>query len=111
MATWKTVLKIGGVLPETTAERWYGTPSMKVGGKGFVRQRPESDEVVAVRSAEKEILLAAAPETYYETDHYRGTDWLLVRLPKISEKELREVMTDAWRLCAPPKVRRAHPDV
>jgi len=84
---------------------------MKVGGKGFVRQRPESDEVVALRSAEKESLLASEPAIYFETDHYKGTEWLLVRLPKISEKELGELMTDAWRLCAPPKVRAAHSDI
>lgn len=111
MATWKTVLRIGSALPATTVEQWYGTPALKVAGKGFLRRRPESEGVVAVPSGEKQALLATRPDAYYETPHYEGTDWLLVRLAKIGEKELREVITDAWRLRAPPKVRRAHPDV
>ena len=71
----------------------------------------EDPTVLAIHTQEKEILLADNPEVYFTEPHYDGYPMVLVRLPKISEKELRELVTDAWRMKAPPKVRKAHPDI
>jgi hypothetical protein len=112
VATWKTVQELAGALPSTTEERWYGTPAFKVGGKGFVRQKDGMDGVVALPSEEKDALLASEPAKYFITPHYEGDGaWFLVRLAKVSKAELRELLTDAWRSQAPPKVLAAHPEV
>jgi hypothetical protein len=112
VSTWKTVQELTARLPETVEQQWYGTPAIKVGGKGFVRQKERMDGVIAFPSDEKEILLASEPDKYFTTPHYdNGGTWLLGRLSKIPKAELRELLTDAWRLCAPPKVLKAHPDV
>lgn len=65
-------------------------------------RRPRLD-VLAIRCAasEKDGLLASDPEKFFTTDHYRGFPAILVRLDKIDESELRELLTDGWRCQAP----------
>ena len=38
---------------------------------------------------EKEMLIDAAPDIYFETDHYRGWPAILVRISEIDPDELR----------------------
>ena len=110
MATWKTVEELASALPETEATTSYGTPAFKVKGKGFLRLREEGDSVVAY-TEEKEHLLRSNPEIYFTTSHSDGHPLVLVQLSRISKKELREVITDAWRMRAPAKVRKDHPEI
>jgi hypothetical protein len=61
-------------------------------------------DVVAIRvdgDASKQALLAADPAKFFTEPHYNGYPAVLVRLPAISSAELRELLTDAWRLQAP----------
>ena len=110
MATWKQVVELGTSLPETAVGRWYGKPALTIADKGFLHLG-EGDDPMSIPSEEKDDLLAAKPDAYYQTAHHEGSPWLLVRLAKISKAELHELLTDAWRMKAPPKVRRAHPEV
>jgi hypothetical protein len=110
VATWKTVQKICSRLPLTEESTSYGTPAMKVKGKLFARLR-DDDGGLVVFTDDKQGLLADDPEAFYTTPHYDGHPIVLVRLPKVSEKELRELLTDSWRLRAPAKVRKDNPDV
>jgi hypothetical protein len=110
VATWKQVIEIGTLLPETAVDVWYGKPALKIADKGFLHLG-EGDQDLSFPSDEKQDLLASRPDAYWSKPHHDGTPWLFVRLAKISKAELRELLTDAWRLKAPPKVRRAHPEV
>jgi len=47
------------------------------------------------------VLLAADPETFFTTDHYRGYPTVLVHLQKIDASRLRDVLSAAWRRLAP----------
>jgi hypothetical protein len=70
---------------------------------------PRAD-VLAVRvanDAEKQMLLASDPDKFFTEPHYNGFPAVLVRLPKIGKKELRELVTDAWRTQAPRALVRA----
>lgn len=49
---------------------------------------------------EKEMLLQAAPEIYYETDHYKGWPALLMRMDVVSEDELRHRLKRIWLMQA-----------
>ena len=51
--------------------------------------------------------LAAAPATYFVTDHYRGYPAVLVRLPTADAAELGPLLAEAWRQVAPKRVVRA----
>src|SRR5688500_18358888 len=102
------VVEIGTALPETSVGSWYNQPALVVGGKGMLHLG-EGDDPMAFPSDEKDDLLAARPDAYFQTPHHEGTKWLLVRLATITKAELREHLTDAWRLKAPPTLRKAHP--
>jgi hypothetical protein len=66
--------------------------------------RVENLNVLAVRvgnTAEKEMLLASDPETFFTEPHYHGFPAILIRLEAIDVDELEELLTDGWRCQAP----------
>jgi hypothetical protein len=110
VATHEDVRRIALSLPETTEEPWYGTPGYKVKGKGFLRIRSNDEGGLVVFVAdlgEKEAMLASSPKKYFTTPHYDGYPAVLVHLPAIGVKELREVITESWCLKAPVKLRKS----
>lgn len=48
--------------------------------------------------------MAAAPEIYFETDHYRGWPAVLVRLSQVNDEELTASLVRAWRVMAPKRM-------
>jgi hypothetical protein len=92
-------------LPETTEKPSYGTPGFRVKDKLFARVHDLPDTLVVwvADMDEKEALLASS-DHFFETPHYDGYPMLLVRLADIGLDELREVITDSWRVRAPRKV-------
>jgi hypothetical protein len=106
MPTEDDVRRLALSLPETTEKPSYGTPGFRVKDKLFARLHELPDTLVVWVSdmEEKEALLAAAPEHFFETPHYDGYPMLLVRLGEIGMDELREVIVDSWRARAPRKV-------
>jgi hypothetical protein len=68
-----------------------------------------NEGVLAVRvdgAATKAELLASDPAVFFTEDHYNGYPAVLVRLAEVSEEELRELLTDAWRVQAPKSLVR-----
>jgi hypothetical protein len=105
--TYDTVRRIGLTFPHVQEGTSYGTPALKVKGKLFVRLREDPDSlVVRMPFEQREGMLADDPETYYLTDHYRPYPWMLVRLSKVREGALREVLLIAYRAALPAKKRR-----
>jgi hypothetical protein len=103
MPTWKDVRDIALALPRTEVSTWYGTPGMKVAGKGFLRYRTESDGglVVLCDHDKKAALLASGDPAYYTTPHYDGYPSILVNLAKVKRANLIELITESWRRKAP----------
>lgn len=113
MATWRDVRRIALALPGVTEE---GTPTDKaawtVNKKFFVWERPlrKSDlaalgdtaptgPILGVRTADlemKEVLLASSRDVYFTTPHFDGYPAVLIRLSKITTKELKDVIVEAW---------------
>lgn len=58
--------------------------------------------------AEKEALLASDPAKFFTTPHYDGHPIVLVHLEAVGVDELTELIADAWRVKAPPRVRKLH---
>lgn len=56
---------------------------------------------------EKELLMAAAPDIYFETDHYKGWPAILVRIHTISTAELALRLDRAFAMQAPKAVLKA----
>ena len=106
MATFEDARRIALSLPETSEGSLYGTPGFRVRKQAFARLRPEGDVLVVwvADEGEKEALLTTQPDIYFTLPHYDGHPSVLVRLPAIPVDELREVLTEAWRVRAPRRL-------
>jgi hypothetical protein len=91
-------------LPGVVEATSYGTPALKVGGKLIVRIKDRDTLVLMSTMDEKEMLLEAAPDIYFETDHYKGWASLLIRLERIADGELAHRLEAAWLRLAPRKL-------
>jgi hypothetical protein len=109
MVTEDDVRRIALSLPSTSERPSYGMPGFRVKDKLFARIREEGDVIVVwVESVEeKEALIAADPDVFFTLPHYDGYAMVLVRMAAVEEDELTELLTDAWRLRAPKRVREA----
>jgi len=105
--TYDTVRRIGLALPNVEEGTSYGTPALKVNGKLFVRLHQDLDKIVLKMSFDRrDEMMAADPETYFITDHYRDYPWILVSLASVSVDVLPELLKIAHREASPRKRRR-----
>lgn len=107
-------------LPEAEGGAQHGQAAFSVGGKGFAwgymaRPAPKAKRVlvpgviaIRCRMETKEVLLEAAPERFFDDDHYRNYPAVLVRLAEIEADELMGLLKEAWRLVAPKAVARKY---
>lgn len=109
MATWESLVEFAKTLPEVEELSWVNTPSLKVRGKGFIRLRSEAEggAVVMCSLEEKEALLQSGNSAFYTTPHYDGYGAILVNLDDVADDQLCELVTEAWRLKAPVRLRKA----
>lgn len=100
---WEQLSRLGRELREVAEDVWFRTPALKVRGKSFVRLKEDGESVVFLLESveEQEFLIAAWPEIYYITDHYRGYPAVLARLAALRTAEARERLEAAWRIKAP----------
>ena len=96
-------------LPGVTRSTSYGTPSLKVRDKSFVRLKDETTLVLLCPSEQKALLMEISPDIYFETAHYVGYPAVLIRLDAISDEELSLRLEDAWRFKAPRKLAAERP--
>jgi hypothetical protein len=93
-------------LPEVVEATSYGYPSFKVGKKFLCRIKDADTLVMTCQLEEKEMLMAAAPDIYFETDHYKGWRAVLVRIDEIEADELRHRLRKAWLSQAPKRLAK-----
>jgi hypothetical protein len=56
---------------------------------------------------ERNELIAAEPDKFFITPHYKGYPAVLVRLDEVDRGELTELITQSWRLNAPKRLLAA----
>jgi hypothetical protein len=116
MATQADVRRIALSLPEVeeAPNRFAFSVCNKGKPKGFVwvwmervapkKPRVPQPSVIAVRVAsldDKDVLLAMDPAKFFTEPHYNGFPAVLVRLPAMTARELKPLITEAWRCQAP----------
>jgi hypothetical protein len=82
----------------------------RVSGKGFVwsypERRPGRPRVIRTDiavlyvgdEAEKQALLKGEPDLFFTTDGYDGWPLVMLRLDRVDQTRLEELVTDAWRM-------------
>jgi hypothetical protein len=103
--SFETVRRLALAFPGVEEGPCYGTPGFRVRGKLLARLR-EDGETLAVKCGDDEgdFRMQVDPATFFTTDHYRGYPTVLVRLATVDEADLREVLEQAWRRCAPKRM-------
>lgn len=100
------LLSAAAGLPGVVEATSYGTPSLQVGRKFLCRVKDPATIVLMCPLGEKEMLLEAAPDIFFETDHYRGWPAILVRIERIAPDELRHRLRRAYLMQAPAKLAK-----
>ncbi|HXR12801.1 MAG TPA: MmcQ/YjbR family DNA-binding protein [Gaiellaceae bacterium] len=104
MISWQDVVELARDLPEIEESTSYGRPALKVRGKFVVALRSDPDAlVVRCDLDEKPFLLEARPDVLFETPHYHGWGYVLVKLDATRD-DVREFLTDSWLLAAPKRL-------
>ena len=107
-ASWKDVVALTKALPGVVEGTSYGTPALRVAKTFMTRLRTEDDSIVIkLPIDERDMRIAAAPDIYFITDHYKAWPAVLVRLATVSKSELEAVLERAWRDAAPKKLLQA----
>lgn len=115
MATQADVRRIALSLPGTVEAPVRFAFEIPIKGKlkGFVwvwmeritpkKARVPQPKVIAVRTAsldDKEFLLGLDPVKFFTEPHYNGFPAVMVRLPEMTARELKPLITEAWRSVA-----------
>jgi hypothetical protein len=105
-------------LPGTEQGRVHDAPAVRVHGKlvAYLPSNPRSraadasddEEFLVIRCdlAERAALLEEDPATFFVTPHYQSYPGVIVRLASVRPDQLRELLTEAWRLVAPKRLVR-----
>jgi hypothetical protein len=99
--------RAGAGLPEVCEGTWHGTPALKADGRSLCRVKDAETLALLCPIEDKAFLMEAAPEIYFETDHYKGWPAILVRVHAISDAELAGRLRIALAMKGPkPGARR-----
>ncbi len=107
-----TVETIGLTLPDVeAATRYDGSPVLKIAGvfmAGLATHRSAEPDTLVIRAAidEREAFIEDAPEIYYLTDYYRPYPLVLVRLQRVTQDALRELLSMSRHLTLPKTRQR-----
>jgi hypothetical protein len=118
MASAADARKLAAALDGAADESTHAHLAFSVGGKGFAwtfmsRPAPKAKRVpeigvlaVACTIESKQMLIEAAPNIYFDDDHYRGYPAVLVRLKAIGKRELGALLKSACEFKRPKPARR-----
>ncbi len=112
--------RIAAAITGTTDDSGDGRLIFSIDGKGFAwtfmqrdsprQKRWPNIEILAISCPleQKELLIEAAPDIYFDDDHYRGYPAVLTRLPVIGADELAHRLSEgvAFQLSRPKRRRK-----
>src|SRR5438270_9508157 len=110
MITVAQVRHIAAELPRSYEVKVHGRIKFRVGQIVYLSfSRDETVMGFAFPKEEREWLIGGSPEKFL---HPSRSDlryhWVLARLAALEEKEMRELVVDAWRMVVPKSVAAAY---
>lgn len=106
------VRNVGLTWPDVeAATRYDGSPVLRIDGvfMAGLAVHPSAEPctlVVRADREDREAFIEDAPDTYYLTDYYRPYPLVLVRLERVTQDALRELLSASRRLTLPKTRRR-----
>jgi hypothetical protein len=94
-------------LPGVSRGTFMRRPSLTMQRRSIIGSKDGKVLVMHCPLELKEVLLAAEPDVYFETEHYRGYPALLMRPEKADKDRLRARILAAWEMHATPAQRAA----
>jgi hypothetical protein len=113
-AVFDVVKTIGLTFPGVeAATRYDGAPGLNLNGiflAGLATHESAEPDTLVVRYPleNRDSLINDAPQTYYITDFYRRYPLVLVRLARISQPALAEMLTISWKVTAKKTDHKHH---
>ena len=101
------VRRLALTLPRTTEHLIHDRVKFRVGSLVYVAfSRDETIMGFAFPKEERVALVESEPDKFQmpRTSDLRY-NWVCVRLDRLDEAEMRELVIDAWSMCVPKKVR------
>jgi hypothetical protein len=100
-AAFERVRRLGLALSGVEVGTAYGSPALKVHGRMFAcmaihRSAEPGSLAIRLDFDRRDELIAADPDTYYLTDHYVNYPAVLVRLARVHEDALRDLLRMGW---------------
>jgi hypothetical protein len=100
--TFDTLCEVARNFPGVEQDVAYGKPALKLNGQILAcvpahRSAEPGSVVIRVDIADRNELLAAAPDTYYAPGHYRNHSSVLVRLDRLDRGMLRDLLGMAYK--------------
>jgi hypothetical protein len=97
------VRRVGLALPRSYEVQVRGRWKLRVGQIVYVAFAEDEQSMgFGFPKAERDGLVASAPDTFFlpgQSDlRYQ---WVCAHLPRLGRAEMRELVTDAWRMCTP----------
>jgi hypothetical protein len=100
-----TVRRLALALPDTVEQETWGTPTFRVSKKIFVMFSDEQREAwVKSTHDEQRALTQMDPETFFVPPYVGPSGWIGVRFQTADRDEMRELITEAWRMTAPKRL-------
>jgi hypothetical protein len=100
-----TVRRFALALPEAVEQETWGTPTFRVRRKIFVMFAEEQREAwVKSTHDEQRALTQMDPDTFFVPPYVGPSGWVGVRFRTVDRDELRELITEAWRMTAPKRL-------
>ncbi len=103
MTTADAVLAVGRALPRTREQVVRSRLKLKIGSIVYVAfSADERDIGFGFPKVERDDLVAGRPDTFFlpPTGDLRY-QWVCAHLARLDDQEMRELVTDAWRMCVP----------
>jgi len=113
VVTVEDVRRIARDLPRTSEHLIRDRVKFRIGRIVYVAlSRDETIMGFGFPKEERAALVASDPDKFLIPERSdERYHWVQVRLAAIDEHELRELVTDAWRMCVPKKVAAAYDGV
>jgi hypothetical protein len=98
-------------LPDAEERETWGDITFRIRNKMFVVMGADGREAsIKATREEQQALIHEAPETYYVPSYVGQHGWVGVRVSKADRDEVRELVTEAWRMTAPKRLVKTFDD-